>query len=234
VIREISTVGASTAWVFAGQAGDELFRTSDAGRSWTDLGHSPLGELSFVTPSRGWGVRSWGYPTALVATVDGGASWQRVNGPCGKDQYFDSGVAGWGRVALAYVADVSFVSAATGWVLCEGEAAMGDAPIGVFETTDGGDTWVRRSASIDENPGGIQFIEDGPGWFWPDGIARLMTSVDGGATWRPLGALRPGLTAEGFSLWFTPSSVGYAVEGRALLRSVDGGDTWHRVGNSFL
>jgi photosystem II stability/assembly factor-like uncharacterized protein len=220
---EIAVVGRSTAFV---QSGDRLYRTTNHGGDWAARRTSLLAELSFVTPRVGWAARPRGYEEHLVATSDGGASWQPAIDPCSRGQTFQT-EGGWGSPTLPYLTDVSFVSADIGWVLCAGDGAGGSAPIGVFGTADGGRTWARRFASIDAEPGGLRFIADGLGWRWQNDTGWIDRSADEGTTWRHVGSFANGKRVSAIS--FTAAGIGIAIGERALWRSTDGGHSWHVV-----
>ncbi len=73
--RAACVVG-DNAWV-AGSPGTRILRTNDAGRSWSvgDTGQSPpIYALTFVDDSHGWAVGALG---TILATRDGGETWQR-------------------------------------------------------------------------------------------------------------------------------------------------------------
>ena len=61
----------------------ELYKTADAGQTWTDFARAPVGlGVIQVTDSRhAWAGLDEGYGTELLYTSDGGAHWRAVNVP---------------------------------------------------------------------------------------------------------------------------------------------------------
>ena len=110
-----------------------VWTSADAGRSWT---YRPapttlhLRSLSFLTGSLGWaaGGGTEAFTAAsegvVLKTTDGGASWRRVD-----------------RTPLPAVVAVRFFTPDRGLAACVPTDA---APSGLWETTDGGATWVVR------------------------------------------------------------------------------------------
>jgi photosystem II stability/assembly factor-like uncharacterized protein len=104
--------------------------------------------------------------------------------------------------------------------------SIGSTPYVLEESTDGGVTWVDRSATLPASIGGEQTMlavePTSPGRMWlasKDGPhAQTFRSTDGGATWQP----QPG----GFPV--AAGAGGVVVAG--LFRSADGGDSWQAAG----
>jgi photosystem II stability/assembly factor-like uncharacterized protein len=117
-------------------------------------------------------------------------------------------------------------------MLCSGDGAAGSAPVAVYETADGGATWINQEATWDVEPGGLQFLSDGRGWRWEYGPALVLLSEDGGVTWHNGGSF--GNEGSPNSIWFASGNVGYAIGGRSLYRSIDGGQSWMITTKSFL
>lgn len=118
----------STGWVIAstGDANNQLFSTSDGGRTWRNLFMPPLGEgwypasLQFSNLRQGWITTKQATGSnfsigRLLRTDDGGGTWQSSNLPIG--------------------GAVVFTSQEVGWV------AGGVAGNQLYRTQDGGHTW---------------------------------------------------------------------------------------------
>jgi photosystem II stability/assembly factor-like uncharacterized protein len=227
IATDVTTTGRGIALL---NVDNRLLRTTDKGRHWTTLGHSRIGNFSFVNPRIGWGIRPSTLDGKLVSTTDRGHTWASMKDPCGALRHFD-GPTGFRRSSAKYLTDVSFPSRLDGWVLCHGDGAAGSAPVAVYETGDGGVTWTKKVAEWDAEPGGLQFLHDGRGWRWPFGGGYVERSPNGGATWHQGGSFGP--VASRGSVWFVSPEIGYAVSDRQLYRSTDGGKTWSVVTHAF-
>ena len=139
-------------------ASGALAGVSTGDGSWVWQNPSPQGNdltaTSFVDAQHGWAVG----PDVILATTDGGASWQLQ----------DSGV---GRV----LAGVSFADASHGWVVGWGGV--------ILATTDGGTTWATQATPGGGMPNldGVTFVNDQDGWAVSD--AGGIATTDGGTTW---------------------------------------------------
>lgn len=176
-----------------------------------------LATVDFVSPSVGW-VLGEIRPNQFVVlnTTNAGASWTRqLVGP--------SGVIG------EYV---RFFDSSVGVVVVLGPDAL------VFQTGDGGNTWIRKT--VREGGGYVvsaAFVDAKNGWLLTGaGVAgtppeELFRTADGGLTWIGLGdPVVPGDTA--FRVAFSDLNQGWLYSGSAgpyAYMSVDRGDTWRRV-----
>jgi photosystem II stability/assembly factor-like uncharacterized protein len=103
-------------------AGSTLYRTDDAGRSWTDVSGPPVdavNSVDFFDVARGWAVASGSFHR----TLDGGANWERINCP-----------------ARTYLQSVRFVDAEHGWAVGFAEDRTSPSN-GIFSTANGGQDW---------------------------------------------------------------------------------------------
>jgi photosystem II stability/assembly factor-like uncharacterized protein len=161
--------------------------------------------VSFVTTSTGYLATARG---ALLATGDGGRSWQRV-GP---------------ELALARL---DFLSARRGYALTHDD--------GLLETLDAGRTWTRIHAFPKprlDGPyrGTLEFLDAAHGFAGAlDG--GLYRTADGGRSWAA--EKLPCRAVAG--LWFTSRGRGYAIcgeeagagsEAKTLFVTTDGGRRW--------
>ena len=90
----------------------------------------------------------------------------------------------------------------------------------LFESSDGGATWIQREIPVDLGSGlwGIDFLDADRGWVWGNVNYR---TLDGGATWEELPLL--GSTYE---MRFHSPNFGVATGNFGVARSLDGGTTW--------
>lgn len=211
--------------LFAG-TDDGLFRSEDGGHSWTT---SPVGPAGISTlaldPSNPLRLYA-GSPAGLSTSTDGGATLDHRS--------FSFPIA-----ALA----IDPQSPSTVY------AGGSDNGL-VYQSTDGGDSWVARSGSAElvqqiaalvVDPANSTNILAGAGdysysYYYQGGSpASIIGSRDAGQTWQVF------LPGGGHSqtvqvLAFDPhsSEVVYAAKGNSVYRSSDGGATWHTLPSFHL
>lgn len=232
-----------------GKGSPAIYTTADGGASWTPQficassspctatspdksGEASLNDVAFPDAQHGFAV---GVGTeAIVATVDGGASWKRQYACYASDPCLASSTD-----RITGFSSVSFTDPQ------HGHAATGNV---IVNTADGGARWT-----VQPQEGGALSFRDGPGcpaeypagchgWaFAGDDTGRIFVTHDGGTTWTeqyvcatssPCTAISP--DREFYGAPFTASSftdhlTGHAV-GRqgTLIATTDGGDTWRR------
>ncbi len=185
-------------WLLAGAS---LYRTTDAGDSWsaTPIGND-FASIQFIDDRLGWAVRYGAYPDRVLAqSLDGGVSW-------GEPAPLPSGVT-----------DVRFQSATRGIALGSGR---------IHETRDGGKTWVLRYTSAD----GFRFSEASyadASTVWVLGPSgRALLSVDGGETWTAKVVDESALL---LAVQFIDAQHGWIGGSQGeIFATVDGGKTWKR------
>jgi photosystem II stability/assembly factor-like uncharacterized protein len=246
----IRDVSAPSAGALVAAAGNGLFRSSDAGQSWTQvLDTAPIGyavqSLAFRDASNGVAVGS-----GLWYTGDGGATWSQTSNAPGDPflsrvaisggAYVAVGTAGtvlrstdqgasWSSVASGLVADLmdlAFDGAGHGVTLSAGTAYA--------VTTDGGLSWTVADfgAAVPGLPQSVAFTGPGQavvlfssGW--------VLRSSDGGATWSETAAEPAWPTAVSYGalrLRFKDASLGLAFgDFGVVVRTTDGGATWTQI-----
>jgi photosystem II stability/assembly factor-like uncharacterized protein len=90
----------------------------------------------------------------------------------------------------------------------------------LFESNDGGDSWIQRDVPFDLGSGlnGIFFLDSQHGWVW--GNANYRT-IDGGTTWQALPFL-----GSAYSMEFETSDFGVTTGNFGAYVSRDGGLSW--------
>jgi photosystem II stability/assembly factor-like uncharacterized protein len=169
-----------------------------------------LHAVYFLNAQRGWAVGGNG---ALLATVDGGATWAMQPRPTDD-----------------VLRDVYFADERNGWIVCERAvyqlATKDDQRTYLMSTTDGGAHWKRVNVMGRETDARLLralFSPDGRGWaFGEAGV--LYTTRDHGLSWArqrvPTRYLLLGGT-------FLDSERGWLVgAGATILQTADGGATW--------
>ena len=191
---------------------------ADATPQWQALPAAPtsirMDDLHFLDASQGWVITGEG---GIHRTLDGGASWsQQLDDP------------------LVYFRCIRFADSQHGWAgTLNSEALM-------YHTTNGGTDWTLVSNIPEPRPNALcgmwaasTQVIFGVGSY--AGPARLIKSVDGGATWtsKDLAPLATSLV----DIQFKSLTEGLAVGGvgsfpdqsySVVLRTTDGGATWQQ------
>ena len=170
-----------------------------------------LHSIFFFDQNRGWVVGSRG---ALLATEDGGKSWQTKPRP-----------------SEDVLRDIYFADELNGWVVCERNVydlkTKEEPRTYLMNTTDGGEHWKRvniRGADVDGRLVRAFFRPGGRGWTFGEG-GVIYTSSDAGANWIRLPAPTRHLLLGGT---FIDDDRGWFVgAGATILQTSDGGETWH-------
>ena len=208
-------------------------KSTDGGLSWAtlNLGIGPNDQVFDVTidpsdPSILWaGVAdaSGAQAVNVVRSTDSGATWNNRTPPHAKPMS--------GRAIAVDPTDSNTVIAVFGGDFGGGEA---------WVTTDGGDSWVDRSAGLPGNPlnavvyDGTRLLVGG-GLLFGSQFVGLYESPDLGVTWTPLhNGTWPVLVVEDIAV--DPGNadrIFVAIDGGGVNRTTDGGATWQiGVGNS--
>lgn len=217
-------VSPDVGWV----VGENIYRTTDGGRTWTLLCKTPTGDhqrqramrvgpsyadympsIWFADLENGLMARLDG---EIHATRDGGKSWTLAL-----------------RVDKS-ITDMYFINTQKGWV-------VGDDGF-MANTNDGGKTWTLASSFTNADLTSVFFLNNDLGWI--AGVdSTILYTRDGGATWHKASvAGEVGSTPLG-SISFSDSMHGWAVGGNAdpmypslwapsnlVLSSDDGGQNW--------
>ena len=152
-----------------------LLRTSDGGRTWTDVPAAgpetdvAINDLAFASASDGWAAGGnvvTREEDVLLHTADGGRTWERRR--AGSAQFHRA---------------VHFADPMTGWVVGLTIDPVDETfgPSRILQTTDGGRTWAPQLTS-DRSFFDVTFFDSKIGWAVGD-RAAVFSTTDGGATW---------------------------------------------------
>ena len=189
--------------------GGIIYHTNDGGRSWhrqnsgTDFN---LGKIFFFDPLHGWaiGKKAYGdYPpkwkTALIATRDGGQTWQQLI-----------------TDKVLSLEAFSFINNSEGWGI--------DSNSNIVHTLDGGRTWILQRAADEKLWTSVFFVNEREGWVVGDGILH---TDDGGVSW--MNQLQGGQHGLIEAVLFADREHGWALRSQQLLHTQDGGLSWKSI-----
>lgn len=205
---------------------DSVRKSTDDGLSWTtlNLGIGANDQVFDVAidpsdPSTLWiGVAdaTGSQPVNVMRSTDGGATWTNRTPPHAQPMS--------GRAIAVDPNDSNTVIAVFGGDFGGGE---------VWVTTDGGDSWMDRSAGLPGNPmnavvyDGTRLLVGG-GLLFGSQFVGLYESPDLGVTWTPLhDGTWPVLVVEDIAV--DPNDalrIFVAIDGGGVNRTTDGGATW--------
>ena len=181
-------------------AGPPLSRAAVCGPIPAPSPHS-VAAIQFVSAAAGFAAG----PSVILATTDGGRTWQRQ------------------LTGQLNLAGLDFVSATTGWAVGPGT---------LLATTNGGRKWAPLT---DPCLRSVHFVSPATGYAIAGGSAlnqfsspatggQLAGTTDGGHTWHQISA-----PANAQSVCFGPGGSGWLGAGGRLYRSADGGSHWQAV-----
>jgi photosystem II stability/assembly factor-like uncharacterized protein len=221
-------------WAFVG--GTRLFRSSDRGDTWVERSTPPTlvsTEISFANDTNGL-LLSTGAATSdcqtqtvlIGKTVDGAATWQRVEATGIADAMCKQGLASLDATHALF-----------------GAWNQNRAPV-IYRTADGGQSW-QVSAGLPDPPGfttqgGIALVPGRPKAF--GSVVLLVAadnrqqgkyvfrSTDGGATWTyaaKIPSFEGGVAFVTESRWLELSAPGQSQE------TTDAGASWHTTSSDY-
>jgi len=162
---------------------DHILRTLDGGDSWLDITppeSASLGEgigkramSYFLDVDHGWATyypdRDYQFePSSVWYTTDGGESWEESSplDGTGLDTFFEP--------RQLYFHDEFF-----GWLMLGHDRGVGNAPVTIYRTADGGRNWDRVIDPFSDENSGFIHICCQSGMVFTDSKTGLITSQDG-------------------------------------------------------
>lgn len=215
-INDLRFVNPTHGW--ANQGTNKLLRTTD-GENWEQAGKlgGNYGYWSdFFFSSENAGVQIRQEPHDIAQTRDSGKTWKQVMPGCVAKME----VEGLTREVGCSLKSLHFPTANVGYAIGTGALALF-----VLKTEDGGATWnvsVTRDLAPDQSTYFRQevfFTSENTG-FVAMNDGKILTTADGGHTWRGLVGTSRG------KIKFADPEVGWSFEGSKLTYTTNAGKTW--------
>ena len=220
--------------------GDGVFKSTDAGKSWTHIGLRKSGQISRIrihptNPDIAWVAaqgRIWGpnKERGIYKTTDGGKTWQhtlKVNAETGAGELAIDPT----NPRILYAA--MWQHGRKPWYI-----KSGGTDGGIFKSTDGGDTWKKLEGGLPKTVGkiGVDVVASQPSRVYAiveahEGEGGLYRSDDFGATWKLLNQSRLVQTRAWYYNRVTadpsdPETV--YVSNVTFMKSTDGGKSFEK------
>jgi hypothetical protein len=244
---EIDTSNPATLYVTADVEG--IWRSTDAGSTWTRLGTPPASPdydttVSYLDsalqtrvdpndPKHLYAIQGVrGSTLGFWVSTDGGTTWSKPPG------FIDTEKTATNDISIFAVDPTDFKH-----VLLGAHSPWATAPAGILETKDGGQTFTQHPSWSGWNGAagtmGIDFIYQptlGIGsaqtWLASRDSDNVWRTTDSGTTWTQvstLGAVHGGVG----TLYYSKTGALYSGANHQMIRSTDQGLTWTAVGPSF-
>ncbi|MDP2401736.1 MAG: cell wall-binding repeat-containing protein, partial [Actinomycetota bacterium] len=197
-VSDVDFSSATLGWAVG--SGGTVFRTTDAGATWTRktavVGENPmLNAVSAVSDTVGVAVGAGG---TIYRTADGGVTWQKR----------DSGTS-------STLRDVTFTDANRGWTVGSGGTLL--------RTTDGGLTWASVSSGTTEDLHAIDVIGTST-WIVVGANGTVRITGTSGGSWKSAG---PDTVRTLLDVDFLTANVGWVVgESATVYYTFSGGRSW--------
>ncbi len=226
----------------ASSQGDGVYKSTDAGKSWTHIGFRDVRQIGEIRvhpddPDTVW-VAAQGNAyqaddeAGVYKSTDGGASWRRVLTPGNASTGAVDLAIDFGNPRVLYVA--MWDRERTAWSLRSGGPGSG-----IWRSTDGGETWERLTEDLPEGMGkiGVAVSPSKPGRVWAIVEAEadeggLYRSDDGGDSWSQVNKERV-LRARSWyymHIFADPNDADTVyVLNAPFLKSVDGGKSFSQI-----
>ena len=226
----------------ASSQGDGVYKSTDAGKSWTRIGFEALRQTGEIRihphdPDTIW-VAAQGNAYAetdtggVYKTIDGGKNWRRVLDPLNPTT---------GAVDLALDFSNPRILYAAMWDNHRDPWALrsGGEGSGIWRSTDGGESWERLTEGLPEGMGkiGVAASSAKPGRAWAIVEAEgkqggLYRTDDGGDTWSQVNGERVLIARSWYymHIFADPNDENTVyVMNAPFMKSIDGGKTFERV-----
>lgn len=229
-------------------SGNGLYKTSDGGQSWTNIGPagSHITSRIIVDPNdvNRIYVGSMGRPMqrdslrGLFRSTDGGQTWTQ--------SLFIADQAGIIDLVMDPVNTQTLYATSWDRIRSGTESVVSGPNAGIWKTTNGGDTWNKLSGGLPNQPMSrvsIAIDETNPNrlisaWVDPSNfqVFNIYQSINGGISWMPISIANLSPSALGGFGWYfgnvfinpyAPSEI--YLQGVQMHRTTDNGATWNAL-----
>jgi len=204
-----------------------LFRTADAGATWTKTNFPETRARVVQVAADNPGIVYAGTDDGIYKTGDGGSTWTH------------KGLSGARVNAIAIDSTNSSVL-----YVATGEWEHLESDVGVYKSIDGGDNWEKRLYKTDISNGlavyTVLIDSDNPQTVYAgvDGWTKqLYKSTDGGVTWVGKKVVGTGYDVVALAMTptgYSPATIYAIVPASAVYRSIDRGETWESTGTPWI
>jgi len=188
---------------------NRVLHTIDGGENWffeLRRGGTYYKNIFFSDVNHGWiiTVPEPFNETGILTTSDGGINWQSYS--------YDY-----------YIHTLFFIDSLNGWLTAHHTTIPWPTLGLIYNTTDGGDTWINQYSDSTKHIIGISFVDEHNGWIsGRDGL--ILHTSDGGNSWDEQ---ESGVSIVLSSINFTDQNNGWAVgQLGTILHTTDGGENW--------
>jgi len=202
------------------QAAAQLFRTLDAGATWSPVSLPPVrcvGNVTFVDAAHGFASGAGqDYKAVVSRTSDGGRTWSQSTIP---------DPPGWVSSSRASL-DIVPIKAFGNVVLAAGAS---NATVFHFRSSDSGATWTYLPTARDATPGYPNFLTP---THWLE-FNSAEETTDAGQSWHSFDTDFASVVGLGARPVFATSDVGYCANLGSVYVTIDGGAHWTVVKTSW-
>jgi photosystem II stability/assembly factor-like uncharacterized protein len=225
------TIGLSPAnpnVIYQGTCYEGIWKSTDRGASWSRVSTGVNGPN--LATGRNWALAVDPTNADVVYSVAGygvgQGLWKSVNGGVDWMQMLPDSLL---RLATADIYSVTIDPSDRQHLLLGSHSGWGGTPhAGIYESKDGGATWLVHPPGGPWGAGHLVFFITPTTWLNGTHDAGYWRTTDAGATWTQVS--RTNVQHGGAQMYRTAAGVLYATGSGTLLRSTDSGATWTAVG----
>jgi len=191
------SVGFAATW-------SNMYKTTDAGASWVDLGFAVPGRFRFVHfYNKDTGIAMSETPIKIYKTYNGGTDWQET-------------------LNILYNDDILGASFINQTIYLNTDGAYNQ----ILRSENAGDTWTVQSTNFSNSYANDLFFTDEKTGYGVSGY-HVYKTVDSAKTWTQLNMIPVQILR---SIWFTNTTTGYAVGDQSYIaKTSDSGHTWTQI-----